>query len=152
MPAKNPLWGWPAPKQPAPVPQTAPKRPMASPKADSQGGSSTPEPKKPVQDVLKASRTDTDYALLGVGIPPRHPNTGQHLIATGPGRAPRLLHKAGEVTGKPLWRYEGSECWHSNRASALHAWMAVFGTFYPKEAKMLVAEYNATPEEEDLLA
>lgn len=133
-----------AAKKPAPAPQPAAK-PAAAP----------PKPAKPAPlkaDITKAGPQDPDYSLIGYGNPPRHPQTGQELAPYGPGRAPELFHKNGEVTGKPLWRYEGSEHWQSNPLSAMHAWMAVFATYFPKEAKMLAEENRRLIAEEERAA
>ena len=125
------------PKTPTAPPKKGPDRVEAQRKAPRQGGSSPPKPAKPTKDVLRITPEEAADLL---GLPPafiKHPNTGQEIATRSPGRPPELFHKNGEVTGHPLWRYEGAEHWLNNRVSALHAWLAVFKPYFPKEAAML---------------
>jgi hypothetical protein len=61
------------------------------------------------------------------------------MAKAGPGRAPRLQRSYGRITQKPLWRYEGSDCWSGSEEQARQVWLSVFKPFFPEEARMLQA-------------
>lgn len=164
-----------APAKPAtqPAAPKAQKRAKASPSGGRVGGSPTPAPQNATaddvddllglgtpsdEDVLAALRNKGQThaaALTGLKAASAAPAgevrtaSGIALVLPGPGVAPRLKHKLGEITAKHCYRYEGDDHWHPDEDAAFRSWYAHFSKHFPVEAAMLRAARKASNEEAD---